>query len=308
MKCYQLKILYHSLGLTTLAAGLAACGSSSSVNYLPLNYTDNTILPPYYQAIDFSRNLVTEDDLSTLVSVNYMTQTDVVMPDSRSDTPVTVSAYIFIAHYEVQSINIYVNPEFGNEAAAEQVALYYAEVIGRIPQFLREGVDGSNRIDTVYLHQGFEPLVGADNSLIIYSDNAAELSYQGILEEVIIREAAHVSLDAELAGSEDWNTAQIDDGIPISQLAYNLVSEDAAETILAWIATSYRYNRLSQDVDITINGTIYNRLNYLNFRGFSAYPIDFDAAWDDSKNEPVIINQDPSLFAYYAQWEQQLNF
>jgi hypothetical protein len=301
-----------SIALLISVGLLVACGTTStsdSLNYTPLNYTIFTDPPPYYQAIDFSRNLVTENDPSTLVGVYYMTQLDIVMPDNRSDINNSVLAYYFIAQYENRSIDIYVNPEFGDEAAAELEASYYAEVIGRIPLFLRDGIPGSNGISLVYLHQGFEPVVGTSNSLIIYTDRAAELISQGILEEVLIHESVHATLDVELAGSDGWLSAQINDGIPISQLAYDLSNEDAAESLLAYIAVRYKANRLSPSVEETILATIPNRIDYLDFRGFDMNPIvqDLEGAWD-SNVEPASFNQSASLFAYYAQWEQQLNF
>lgn len=305
MKDFVVKII---LFLMT-ASMLAACGGSNSLNYTSLNYTSlnySDYTGPHFQAIDFSRNLVTENDLSALLGVNFLRQEDIFMPDSRSDINNLVSAYVFIADYENQSIDFYVNPEIGDQAAAEQEVSFYAEVIGRIPLFLRDGINSINGVSLVYLHQGFEPLVGNQNYLAIYTDRAGELIAQGILEEVLIHESAHVSLDSDLANSSEWLTAQSVDGNAISQLAYDLGNdEDVAESLLAYIAVQFRANRLPASVEDTILATIPNRIDYFNSRAFAMNPIieDQPGAWDNA-TAPTSFFQHPSLFAYYEQWEQ----
>ena len=304
-----LKCVVLLLAIEVLFACSSGRGSSnndslnySSLNYASLNYSDYT--GPFIQAFEFSRNLVTDNDPSALVGVTYLDQIDWVMPDSRSDTLNLVSAFRFIADYETTSIEILVNPEFGDQATAEVEARYYAEVIGRIPLFLRDGIN--NGVSFMYLHQGFEPLVGNQNYLAIYIDRARQLDAQGILEEVLIHESAHVSLDADLAGSSEWLSAQSLDGNTISQLAYDLGNdEDAAETVLAYIAAQYKSNRLSATVEDRIRATIPNRIDYFNSRAFTMNPIvlDLPGAWDNATALTSFF-QHPSLFAYYAQWEQ----
>jgi hypothetical protein len=285
---------------------LAACGSSNSVNYLPLNYisinyTDYTFPPPYYQAIDFSRDIVSENDRSAFLNITSLGLFPILMPDRRGI--ITSSAFKLTAFYEGDhSIDIYVNPEFGIENFAEQEAMNYAEVIGRVPAFLRNG------IAEVYLHHGDEPLTGENNYLIIYSDRADTLNGEGILEEVLIHESVHVSLNM-LTFSNEWQLAQFNDGIPISLLAYDLFNEDVAESLLSYLAVRYRANRLPVSVEQTILATIPNRIDYLDFLGFDMDPIvqDQPGEWI-SDNDQSIISYQPFLFAYYEQWEQYLSY
>jgi hypothetical protein len=293
--------------LLLAASMLAACGGGNGSS---LNYSD--YVGPYFQTINFSRNLVTETDPTTILAVNYDTQVDIVMPDSRSTSATTVSAYHFIASYENKDIDIYVNPELGDQTIASQEAWYYANIIGQIPLFLRDGINNINGIDNVYVHSGFEPVTGTGNALIIYADRALELVAQGILEEVLIHESAHVALDADLASSADWLAAQMNDGNAISQLAYDLPDVDVAETLLAYIAQHYRANRLDvvfgfPAVDQTILETIPNRIAYFDTRGFEMSPIVADqvGAWD-SANAQFSYWQHPSLFAYYEQWQKTI--
>ena len=326
------KIVLKSIGLLIIVSLLAACGGGiplsdhslkhrsinyhsinyhspnyhslnyHSVNYHSANYLDYTPRAPYHQAINFSKNLVSQNDPSTFLGVTYSGQYDSLMPDSRSDINISVSAFLFIAAYENQNIEIYVNPEFGDYETAKQEAMYYADVIGRIPAILRDG------IDVVYLHHGFEPVVGEGNYLMIYSDLADILDTQGILEEILIRELVHVSLDPKIAYTNEWLSAQGNDGTTISRLASDLGGEDVAESFLAYLAVRYRANRVPVSVDKKILGTIPNRIDHLDFLGFTMYPIVEDRAgeWVDDKR-PQINHYGSSMFAYYQKWEQNVS-
>jgi hypothetical protein len=285
---------------------LSSCGtggsssSDDSLNYISLNYGSINYaralsLTPYYQAISFSKNIVTEEDPSTFQDLVYQGANPSLLRDSRSSISSTsVSAFLFIAAYENKNINIIVNPEFGNQKSAEQAATFYANVIGRLPLFLHDG------IDEVYVNRGFEPLLGKDNALVIYSQLADSLNTDGILEEVLIRESVHASLDAEISESSEWHSAKIDDGKAISQLAADRSNEDVAESVLAYLGTRYRANRIPASVEQTIMNTIPNRIDYFDFRGFVMYPIAIDEQGDWIDNDEQNNN-------FYNQWEQQIS-
>jgi hypothetical protein len=266
-----------------------------SINYDSINYASALLSTPYYQAISFSKNIVTEEDPSTFQGLVYQGEDASLLPDSRSSISSTsVSAFLFIAAYENKNINIIVNPEFGNQKSAKQVATFYANVIGRLPLFLRDG------IDEVYLNRGFEPLLGKDNALVIYSQLADSLNADGILEEVLIRESVHASLDEEISTSSEWHSAKIDDGKAISQLAEDRSNEDLAESVLAYIGTRYRANRIPASAERTIMNTIPNRVDYFDFRGFVMYPIAIDEQGEG-------INNDEQKNDFYNQWEQKIS-
>ena len=267
----------------------------SSLNYGSINYASARSLTPYYQAISFSKNIVTEEDPSTYQGLVYLGANSSFLPDSRSSISSTsVSAFLFIAAYENKNINIIVNPEFGNQKSAEQVATFYANVIGRLPLFLRDG------IDEVYVNRGFEPLLGKDNALVIYSQLADSLNTDGILEEVLIRQSVHASLNTEISESSEWNSAKIEDGKAISQLAADRSNEDVAESVLAYLGTRYRANRIPASVEQTIMNTIPNRIDYFDFRGYVMYPIAID-------EQGEWIDNDEQENNFYNNWEKQVS-
>jgi hypothetical protein len=303
------KAYFNIASFLLFAFLLSSCGGSSSsddslnysslnydsLNYGSINYARTSSLTPYYQAISISENIVTEEDPSTFQNILYQGASLSLLPDSRSSIGSTsVSAFVFIAAYEYKNINIIVNPEFGNQESAEQVATFYANVIGRIPFFLRDG------IRDVYVNRGFEPLLGKDNALIIYSQFADTLNANGILEEVLIRQSVHASLNTEISESSGWHSAKIDDGKAISQLAVDRSNEDVAESVLAYLGTRYRANRIPASVVQTIMNTIPNRIDYFDFLGFIVYPIAVDeqGEWIDS---------DDQKNSFYSQWEKQVS-
>ena len=65
----------------------------------------------------------------------------------------------------------------------------YGEEIGRLPTALRKDVE------TVWIHKGVELFGGGNNNLLIHTGQAVDYIYEGILEEVLVHEAAHTSLD-----------------------------------------------------------------------------------------------------------------
>ena len=79
---------------------------------------------------------------------------------------------------------------------------------------------------------------GWDRSFLIHTGEARRVLRDGFLEEVLIHEGAHVSLDLAHASSPGWLAAQrADDGVFISEYARDYPDrEDVAESILPWFA------------------------------------------------------------------------
>ena len=72
------------------------------------------------------------------------------MFDRRVDGWITVVAHLFNASFnDGLSVEIQVNPEFGESAIALAEAEKYARVIGRLPTALRKDVE------TVWIHIGY---------------------------------------------------------------------------------------------------------------------------------------------------------
>lgn len=145
----------------------------------------------------------------------------------------------------------------------------FAEVIGRLPTALR--ID----VETVWIHKGTEPFGGGNNNLLIHTGQSTLYENDGILEETLVHEASHTSLDAKHSTSSGWVSAQESDGNFISIYARDYPTrEDVAETFLLYMAIRYRSDRIDQLLENKILETIPNRIMYFDDQNFNMYPIE----------------------------------
>lgn len=232
--------------------------------------TGTDLLPPALgPTIFIDPDIITADDRTTLVGVDSTGTGERLMFDRREDDFVTYDAHLFAATFDDGlSAEIQVNPEF-DAADALAVAEHYGAAIGRLPTALRADVA------TVWIHRGVELFGGGNDNILIHTGQADVYESEGILEEALIHEAAHTSLDAAHATSAGWVTAQDDDGRFISQYAMdNPETEDLAETLVPYIAVQYRSDRITDFLEALIRDAIPARIAYLDAQGFDMYPIE----------------------------------
>lgn len=252
------------IGMVTL--GLATCSSDSDPTDPP---PDRPTPPPFAGTIFIDPDIITAADPTTYTGLAPTGQASRTMFDRRVADWITVDAFLFDATFDDGlSIEVQVNPEFGDVATARIEAETYAEVIGRLPTALRADVE------TVWIHRGVEPFGGGNNNLLIHTGQAALYVADGILEETFIHEAAHTSLDASHATAPGWIAAQDADGTYISDYARDFpFREDVAETMVPFVAVRYRSNRITPAMAETISDAIPNRIDYLDGLGLNMYPI-----------------------------------
>jgi hypothetical protein len=225
--------------------------------------------PPFGGTIFLDPNIITDSDKTTFVSLSYTGQATRTMFDRRVDNWITVSPYLFNSTYDDGlSIEIQVNPEIQDSDAAEVDALKFADVIGRLPTALR--ID----VKTVWIHKGTKPFGGGNNNLLIHTGQSTLYENDGILEETLVHEASHTSLDAKHSASSGWTSAQESDGNFISTYARdNSTREDIAETFLVYMAIRYRSDRINKSLEEKILETIPNRIMYFDDQNFNMYPL-----------------------------------
>ena len=213
-------------------------------------------------------------------ALTYARQETCKMFDRRIPDFINVNAYLFNAEYsddlnlngsniEVRSkIEVQVNPEF-EFIKAKEYAEQYAKVIGRLPKALRRYVQ------TVWIHNGDKPFGGGNNNLLIHVEQGENYIRDGILEEILIHEACHTSLDY-YAYYNDWKSAQNKDKNKyISTYAHdNPEREDIAESFLAYFAFRYRKDRITQETYCTIKRIIPNRINFFDSLNLDMFPYD----------------------------------
>lgn len=243
-------------------------------NYPTLTAQSGTIqkvqaAPPFGGTIFLDPDIITASDPTTFQDAPYAGQGMRTMYDRRVNNWVTINAYLFNASFDDGlTAEIQVNPEFGSSTAASMEAQKYGNAIGQLPRSLR--VD----VQTVWIHQGVQPFGGGNNNLLIHTGQAALYDADGILEETLVHEAAHTSLDAAHASHPNWLAAQTADGTFISTYARdNPLREDIAESFLPYLALRYRLDRISPELANTFMQTIPKRIAYFDSQPFEMYPL-----------------------------------
>jgi hypothetical protein len=224
--------------------------------------------PPFSGTIFVDGDIITETDPTTFVSIVAAGRGNRVMFDRRVNNWITANAYLFDATYsDGLSIEVQVNPEFDEVTAAVE-AETYAIVIGRLPKALRKDVE------TVWIHQGLEPFGGGNNNLLIHTEQGLDYAVSGILEETLVHEACHTSLDADYADAAGWLAAQASDGEFISTYARdNPTREDIAESFLLYLALRYRPERIDASLRSTIESTIPARIAFFDSLSLEFAPV-----------------------------------
>ena len=254
--------------------------------------------PPFSGTIFIDPDIITSSDPSTFDDAVYAGQDWRAMFDRRVNDWVNVYAFLFDASYD-DGLNceIQVNPEFGSSDAAMVEALFYGTEIGRLPTVLRTDVE------TVWIHQGTELFGGGNNNILIHTGQTELYIADGILEETLVHESTHTSLDEYHATSSDWISAQEADGEFISTYAQdNPFQEDVAESFLTWLAVRYRSDRISQSILDTIIQTIPNRLEYFDNQSFNMYPIDSTMAIEEFNTFSI-----PESFIFFQNYPNPFN-
>lgn len=232
----------------------------------PLPFWSGTATSP-----DFKDVINTTDD-SNFKTLKDAGQKSCNMFDRRIDSFKYVNAYLFNAEYnDKQVIEVQVNPEFSQDKAREY-ATQYATVIGQLPKALRR------YIETVWIHDGTQPFGGGNNNLLIHVKQGVDYIKDGILEEILIHEACHTSLDEDHTSFDEdgkkkkyvndtnWINSRKKDDTYISTYAATKCGnrEDIAESFLAYFAVTYRKHRISTNTCNKIISTIPNRINFFD--------------------------------------------
>ena len=225
--------------------------------------------PPFNGTIFLDPDILTSSDPTTFTNLTYAGQAQRKMFDRRVNDWITTNPFLFKANYnDGLSIEFQINPEFKTVAEAQIQALKYAEVFGRLPTALRKDVK------TSWIHLGTQPFGGGNNNLLIHIGQSTLYEKDGILEETLVHEAAHTSLDAAHAASSGWIKAQnLDPGFISTYARDNPKREDVAETFLLYLAIRYRSERISSSLKDKTLETIPNRIKYFDAQNFNMYPI-----------------------------------
>jgi hypothetical protein len=216
--------------------------------------------PPFWGTIFIDPDIITQDDPSTFQSLAYSGKAIRKVFDRRVNRFIKVKAHLFKACYRgSRDVEVRVNSEFGSKAKAKVLAIKYAAVVGRLPACLRKN------LKTMTIHDGLKPFGGGSGDLLIHTLQGDQYEEDGILEETIVHETSHVSLDRPIAKAPGWVAAQKQDVEFISTYAGdNPTREDVAESFLPYLAVRQRRDRISNELATTIEATIPARMRYFD--------------------------------------------
>jgi len=191
------------------------------------------------------------------------------MFDRRVNAFVVFNAFLFNATFsDGLTTEIEVNPEFGTAAAAQVEAEKYGSAIGQLPRALRTNVQ------SVWIHRGVELFGGGNNSILIHTGQADLYTADGFLEEALVHEGTHTSVDPTNAATPGWLAAQAADADFISTYAMDFPDrDDVAESFLPYLALRYRQDRIPASLAAAIAMTIPNRIAYFDAQSFDVSPI-----------------------------------
>lgn len=188
--------------------------------------------------------------------------------DRRAERWGYVRAYLFDVQFTGVELQFQIHPEFGSREAARAEVDTYAAPLGRIPAAL---LSGAEEVEISAVDNVFQ---GNKNGIFhIYTIHGKELIRDGFLEEVLIHEGGHASLERVHANTADWRAAQEADGVFVSAYAEtNPRVEDVPESILAYFALRYRPERLAESHRAAIAAAIPNRLDYFDQQALDMSP------------------------------------
>lgn len=238
------------------------------------NYTFNQLnltSPPYGGTIFVSGDIITSNDPSLFVSLTYNGTGPRTMYDRRNGGGwVTLNPHLFPTTFSDNlTIEIQINPEFDLEEATIE-ANKYAFLVGQLPKELRKDVE------TMWIHKGEEAYGGGNNNILIHTEMTTfyENYDSGIVEETLLHEAAHTSIDAyyypgNLSNGEAWIAAVEKDGNYISTYARdNPYREDIAELFPLYIAVKYFPERITEAVRDQVLSVSLNRILFFDTQHF----------------------------------------
>ena len=182
---------------------------------------------------------------------------------------ISFDVYIFKAIYEEDygygGIKFMVNTDFKSFEKAEKVALKYARYMGQLPAFLRE-----SGFQNIYIHPQNKRWFAdpSKKTFTIYSRSDWFDHYA-----ILVHEAAHVATDGLLINDPLWKKAFDTDGKHITKYARKNRWEDAAETVLFWIALRCVDKVSNRIKKRTLKG-IPNRIKHLDSLNFNTHPLE----------------------------------
>lgn len=191
-------------------------------------WTPPVVAAPFDSTADTVFDIVQTQDPSKFVCLSYQGRALRQMWDKRLDNEFDYEVFLFEAHFtDSPPFSIIVNPEFETKSTAEIEVRRYTRELGQLPLTFRHGIRQFG------IHKGTPTYSGGPGKIFVYADKTTQRIAENHLEESLLHEAIHATLDAEFARSPEWSAAQQSDGEFITDYAKRHPNrEDLAESAL----------------------------------------------------------------------------
>jgi hypothetical protein len=139
----------------------------------------------------------------------------------------------------------------------------YARILGQLDPILISG------IRSVFIHPGDATFTSPSNGIVAHTGRAEkEFIPMGVLEEVMVHEAVHASIDRFYRGTREWHQVQKSDVVFVSQYARDFAGgEDLAESYGAYLIVKKASRNDATTVQRIRNG-LPSRIRFFEERGF----------------------------------------
>jgi len=255
--------------VTELQDELYSIQAQSSVEGIYLFNKIDLNEPPFRGSLWELPDLIASNDYSIYSNYQYFGIENRLFYDQSIPDFIEYPAHIMKVNFgDSLSVEFKVYKEYEYNQAIE-IKDKYAPLIGQLGRSLREGI------------RSFEFL---KESIIASAQRSKDNSYanitlhpewiEGIVEpfpggnrteELLMHEAAHLSIDPYVYGKPDWISAVNLDGNYISNYAMEFPErEDIAETFQAYIAVKYFPERITSSLRDTILSICLNRFKYFD--------------------------------------------
>ena len=237
--------------------------------------------PPFEGTIFITGDIITSTDPSLFSEIEYKGTGSRQMYDRRNGGSFNdVEPHLFDTSFsDGLKTEIQVNPEFTLDEATVE-ANKYAFLIGQLPTALRKDVE------IMVIHKGIEPYGGGNNGLLVHTgyteiyesyipDGSDYIA--SVVEETLLHEATHTSLDAYHYPNGGWTNSGYSEGerwieavendneCYISSYARDFpYREDLAELMPLYVAVRYFPERISSELRDKILSCNINRIRYLD--------------------------------------------
>lgn len=183
---------------------------------------------PFDATADTVFDIIQDSDPSTFVCLAYEGRTMRQMWDKRQNDEFDLEVFLFTAHFsDMPPIDIILNPEFETPEAAREEAEKYTHRLGRVPLVFRHGIRQFG------VHKGDQGFHAGTGKVFVYSDMSDRRISEDHLEESLLHEGVHATLDHQFRLSPEWVAAQEQDGRFVTRYAASRPErEDLAETAL----------------------------------------------------------------------------